>query len=229
MLGCGLDTASVGDSPGVGARPVSEAWSLCCQRMSEKLAVSGGPHVSVVQAADLRNRDHLSFGGMFDSTRHRRIPIQRQMRARLVIILKIRREDPNQVSFTEYDHVVQAFSANRANQSLNVRALPRRSIRDGNFLDAHMLNAELEVAAIDTVTVSDHESRRIVIRKRIGDLLSCPTSCWMGRDVEVDDHAAIMPKDNEAVQQLETHGPYDEEVDGCDVADVILQECPPSL
>ena len=53
MLGCGLETASMGDSSGVGAWPARETWSSRLHLMSERLVVSGGPRVSVMQAADL--------------------------------------------------------------------------------------------------------------------------------------------------------------------------------
>ncbi len=83
-MGCGLETASTGDSAGVGARPARETWSSRCHRMSGWLAGSGSPRVSVVQAADLRNRDHLSFGGMFDSAWNRSVAFQRKMSAGFV-------------------------------------------------------------------------------------------------------------------------------------------------
>ncbi len=47
---------------------------------------SGGPRVSVMQPTNLRNRDHLSFGGMFRSARHGSVSIQGKMRAGFVIV-----------------------------------------------------------------------------------------------------------------------------------------------
>ena len=51
----------------------------------------------------------------------------------------------------------------------------------------------------------------------------------MGRDVEMNDAPPIMSKHDETVQQLESYGRHDEEVDGCDVADMVFQEGPPGL
>lgn len=47
------------------------AWNLRVpsSRGPESVGSSGGPRVSVVQAANLRKRDHLSVGRMLDSTR----------------------------------------------------------------------------------------------------------------------------------------------------------------
>ena len=92
-----------------------------------------------------------------------------------------------------------------------------------------MLNAELEVVAIDAVTISDHETRRFVIRKGVNNLLTCPASCRMGCDVEVHDSSSVMLEDDETIQQLETNGRHDEEVDGRDITDVVFQERSPGL
>ena len=79
-------------------------------QVAEKLAVSGGPRVPMMQAADLENRDHLSFGGMLDSTRHRSVSFQRRMSAGFVVVREIACQDPAQVGFVEHDHVIQAFA-----------------------------------------------------------------------------------------------------------------------
>jgi len=50
---------------------------------------------------------------------------QRSMSPQLIIIGGICAENPAQVRFTEHDHVVQAFPADRADESFNVGILPR--------------------------------------------------------------------------------------------------------
>ncbi len=54
----------------------------------------------------------------------RRVLVQGTMSSRLIIVSGIRAEDPAQVRFPEYDHVVQALPADRANGPLNVSVLP---------------------------------------------------------------------------------------------------------
>src|SRR5438874_6091979 len=49
------------------------------------------------------------------------------MNARFIIIRGIPTQDPAQVRLPEYDHVVETFPSDRADQPLNVRVLPRRS------------------------------------------------------------------------------------------------------
>ena len=59
------------------------------------------------------------------------------MGPRLIIVGSIRAYDPVQVRFPEYDHVVQALPADRADESLNVSVLPQRSERDRPISNAH--------------------------------------------------------------------------------------------
>jgi hypothetical protein len=57
----------------------------------------------------------------------RGILLQRAMNARLIIIGGIPAQDPAQMRLPEYDYVVETFPADRADQPLHVRILPRRS------------------------------------------------------------------------------------------------------
>ena len=54
----------------------------------------------------------------------RRILVQRQMRAVFVVIADVGNKNSTQVRFTEYDDVIQAFPADRANQPLRMPILP---------------------------------------------------------------------------------------------------------
>ena len=54
----------------------------------------------------------------------RRVLVQGTMDPRLIIVDGICAQDPAQVRFAEYDHVVQALPADRTNEPLNVSVLP---------------------------------------------------------------------------------------------------------
>src|ERR1019366_2657440 len=56
---------------------------------------------------------------------------------RLIIVGGICAYDSAQVRFTEYDHVVQALPADRANEPLNVSVLPGGSERNRPISNAH--------------------------------------------------------------------------------------------
>ncbi len=78
--------------------------------------------VLVVKATE----DRLPFDGAGALNRAMEwgILVQGTMSPRLIIVGGICAQDPAQVRFTEHDHVVQAFPADRANESLNVSVLP---------------------------------------------------------------------------------------------------------
>src|SRR4029450_13567026 len=60
----------------------------------------------------------------------RGILVQLAMNARFIIISGKLAQDPAQVRLPEHDHVVETFPSDRADQSLDVRVLPRRLGRD---------------------------------------------------------------------------------------------------
>ncbi len=79
----------------------------------------------MMQAADLRNRDHSTAFRPFDLAFNRRIPIKRQVRPRFVVITEIGGENTATVGFVEHDDVIQTLASNRADQAFHKRVLPR--------------------------------------------------------------------------------------------------------
>jgi len=55
----------------------------------------------------------------------RRLFAEGQVRPGVVVVGGISNQDPAQVTRAEYDDVIEAFSADRADQSLRVPILPR--------------------------------------------------------------------------------------------------------
>ena len=64
----------------------------------------------VMQAADLRNLNHLPEAHLLDRSELWRILLKRQVGAMLMIIVKITSEDSPQMRFTENNDVVQAIA-----------------------------------------------------------------------------------------------------------------------
>ena len=79
--------------------------------------------------------------------------------------------------------MVEAFSADRANQPFNVWALPRRSEGGENFADLHAFRLRPEGGAIDAVAVPEQVPRRLVPRKRLHELRCGPLGGGMRRDI----------------------------------------------
>ncbi len=145
------------------------------------------------------------------------------------MILKVRSEDALQMLLVEYNDVAKALTTDRADESLHVGRLPGRPISDHDLLDGHMLHALAEELAVDRISVPDHEPRGLVLRKRFDYLLSCPLGRRMRRNVEVDDHAAMMSEHDETKQDAKRCRRYCEEIDGYDIANMVIQESPPRL
>src|ERR1035438_6771292 len=126
------------------------------------VASGGAPFVTMVQTAHLRDRDHspefrrLHFPWLW------RVLLQRQMRPGLVIIGKIRGQSAPQTGFVEYDHMIQAFPPNGADQPLDISPLPRRAGSCQHLLNPHVPDLAAEVFAKDFVAVSQQTPRGLL-------------------------------------------------------------------
>src|SRR5262245_47937484 len=98
------------------------------------------------------------------------ILVQRSMNARFIVIGGILAQDPAQVRLPEYDHVVETVPADRADQPLDVRVLPRRSGSGRLFPNAHGTQALPEHRAIRSVPVPNKITGCTVPRERLCDL-----------------------------------------------------------
>jgi hypothetical protein len=74
---------------------------------------------------EILHREHSAQLRRLYLPRFRRILVQRQVRARLVIIRKISGKHSSQTGLVENDHMIQAFPPNGANQPLDISSLPR--------------------------------------------------------------------------------------------------------
>src|SRR6266516_8147069 len=102
------------------------------------------------------------------------ILVQRAMDARFIIISGILAQDPAQVRLPEHNHVVETFPSDRADQSLHVRVLPRRSGRDRLVSNAHGAQTLHEERAIRSIPVPNKVMRCTITRERLGDLARNP-------------------------------------------------------
>src|SRR6267142_3354542 len=108
------------------------------------------------------------------------------MRSRLVMILEIARQHAAQVMLAEDDDVIHAFAADRTDQTLDVRVLPRRSRRSDDLRDPHRSNAMTECRTIGFVSVPQQIARCGVPGKGLSHLARKPILCGIWRDRKVD-------------------------------------------
>jgi len=86
-------------------------------------------------------RPHGDLTEPLDRSAGRRILAQRQMRSKRVVITRVARKDSAQVGLAEDDDVIEAFPADRADQSLRMPVLPRRPRGDRVIAYAHGCSA----------------------------------------------------------------------------------------
>src|SRR5215472_3654633 len=98
------------------------------------------------------------------------ILVQRAMNARFIVIRGIPTQNPAQVRFPKYDHVVETFPSDRADQPLDVRVLPRRLGSSRLVPNAHGTQPLPEDHAIRSVPVPNKIARCTVPGERLGDL-----------------------------------------------------------
>ena len=89
----------------------------------------------------------------------RGVLVQRAMNARFIIISGKLVQDPAQVRLPEHDHVVETFPSDRADQSLDVRVLPRRSGSSRLVPNAHGTQPLPEDHAIRSISVPNKIAR----------------------------------------------------------------------
>ena len=106
----------------------------------------------VMQAADLRNLNHLPEAHFLDRSGLWRILLKRQVGAILMVIVKIAPEDSPQMRFPENDDMVQAI-ATYGDEPFTVRILPRAPGRCHDFIDANRLNPFSKFFSINPVTI----------------------------------------------------------------------------
>ena len=146
-----------------------------------------------------------------------------------MIVFAILCKNSLEMGLVKYNHVVQAFSTHASDDSFAVWILPRGARRGWNLLNAHAINSRREIATVDCIAVMNLKTGRFIIRKSVDDLLSRPFSIRIRGDLEMDDRSPIMTQHDEDVEYLKRNGWNGEEVAGCDIGNVVLQECSPCL
>ena len=107
------------------------------------------------------------------------------------------------MSLVKNDHMIETLAANATNHPFDIRILPRRARRRPNLVDAESFDAPDEVRTIDAIAVPQQIVRRGFPWKGVDDLLRRPLSTRVVGDVEVNDTAAIVTKDDEDEQNPE--------------------------
>ena len=113
--------------------------------------------------------------------------------------------------------MIEALAADGADDPFHERVLPGCFGSDDHFANSHVSGSPGEALAVDGIPVAEPD---IAERSRSGrsrDLAGGPDCRRMFRDVQVEEFAAIMSKDDEDEEQAKREGGDEEEVDGHDI------------
>src|SRR5881275_1123458 len=125
--------------------------------------------------------------------------------------------------------MIQALTANGANETLHISTLPWGAGRRKYLFDSHRLYLADKLVTKDPIAVAQQIAWRTLPRKSVPKLLHCPLSRRMSGNAKLENAAAIMRQHQENVEYLEPDGRYGEEVYRHHTFHVVLQERPPSL
>jgi hypothetical protein len=114
-----------------------------------------------------------------------------------MVITKVTFQNSTQMPLVDHDHVVQAFSANTSDNPFRIAVLPRTPGGYRNLSDTQSIDSCREIMAVDPITISYQVARHGVVGKCLHDLLRCPSSGRVFRDIEMQNTSTVMGKDDE--------------------------------
>ena len=138
-------------------------------------------------------------------------------------------EQVAKVPLAKHNDMIQAIPPGRAEQSLRISVLPRRSCRSRPVTNAHRMKAAGKNVAGDVVSVTDDVTWRRFPTKGLRDLTGDPFSRWVCSNPETQDLAATVLQYQQSIEQSEGISGVHEQVHRRDAVSMIMQERPPAL
>ena len=124
------------------------------------------------------------------------------------------------------DHVVETLTSNGADHLFDQWILPRGARCGKDLLDPETVDASIEVRSVGLVSIPYQVPRRRVSWKSIDHLLRRPLGRRMFGDIEMNDTATVVAKDDEDEQNSEGCGRQSEKVERHQVVCMIIEKAP---
>ena len=138
-----------------------------------------------------------------DGARDRRILVQGQVRARLIVVVQVGPQQVTEVALAKDNHVINAFPPDRPDQPLRISVLPRRPRGCGSISDAHGANTSDEYLTIGSIAVTDEIARSLVPSTGLSELPGDPFRGWMRGGPQPQKPAPVMPQDEQTIEKPE--------------------------
>ena len=149
------------------------------------------------------------------------------MRAGGVIVREVPEQQASEMPFVDHDDVIEAFASNRADDALGERILPGRPRGDEDLAHPQGFHPPYERVAVDGISIAEEVLGRRLFWEALDQLVSGPSGGGVVGNVDVDEFATVVSKNQEAEEQVEGEGRDDEEVDGDNLADMLLKKGAP--
>jgi hypothetical protein len=155
------------------------------RRWSAHRALRGAPFVAVMETADLGELDDRPVVDRLRLPSVRCILAEAEMCSGAVIVVEVAPKEPLEVRFIPGDDMIETFAPNRADETLDVRVLPRGVGCGAHVRDGESRHPPAERGAIDAVPIPEEIAWRRIPGKRLDDLLRRPFRSRMLGDVDM--------------------------------------------
>jgi hypothetical protein len=151
------------------------------------------------------------------------------MRAVLVVVANILREETFQVAFVNCNDVIQEITAATPYPTLCDSILPRTLERGADRIHPQGSNRCRDFQSILGITIKNDEPRSGSKWKCFSQLLDDPRACRMPCDIEMQDAPTIVTDDEKAIERAEGDRRNSEEVHRGNRFSVITEKGKPAL
>ena len=163
---------------------------------SPVLVGNSGSNILVVEPTQDRHGQGLTDG--LDRARDRRVFLQGQMGAHLVVVLLICVEQMTKVPLAKHDDMVKAIPPDGSNEPFSTSVLPWRPHCNRPIPNTHRSQPTENGMAIDAITVANDVARRPLPPVCLGQLAGNPFRCRMRRDTHPQKLATTMLQDQQS-------------------------------
>ena len=184
----------------------------------------------MMQSAQTRHRDYRSIRRWLwrDRPAGRRIFVQAIVNSIFVVVVYVIANQPTEMAFVQGDDVVENLSPATSHPSFRRAILPGRLYACTPGLQAGGLQEGDYFLTERRISIEDSISIRTRFGESLAQLLDHPLRCRVVSHVEVQNPTAPMLDHEKAIEQLECHGRYREEVERGDHFAMILEERKPA-
>ena len=166
----------------------------------------------VMEPADVRDLPDRAAGWLLRRPRSRRILVQGEVSAPLVIIIPETPEGPSKGPLIPHDDMVETLAPQGPDQAFHVGILPRGARCDHELLGTTPLQEATEVWSVDAVAIPQEIRGCGLVGKGFSDLLPGPGGGRMVGHIHMHDAAAVVGEDDEDEQDAEGRRWHSEEV-----------------